>query len=248
MARTVTARSLIVGTFRLLGITAQGETPNANELLEAFDRLNEMVDGWSTQRLTMRVVTREQYALVSGQASYTIGPAGTTPTPDWIGARPEFVDSVALVLSSSTPEVEIPLGAMTEQAYQALTIKTMENSLPTLWYYDATMPSGTFTVWPVPNTADNPVVVYAPQATAQFPALATEVVLPPGYTDALRYNLAVRLAPEYGRQLSPEIALLAADTLGNIKRLNVGMVDLGFDPGLLPVSGRYGYNILTDCG
>jgi hypothetical protein len=245
MARTVTARSLLVGVFRLLGITAQGEDPSSAELIEGFDRLNEMVDGWATQRLTMQTVTRTQYALVSGQASYTIGPAALTP--DWTGARPEFVDSVALLLASSTPDTEIPLAALTEAAYQGLAMKDMENSLPTAWYYEATMPTGTFTLWPVPDTADNSIIVYAPAALSQFAALTTEYVLAPGYTDAIRYNLAVRLAPEYGRQLSPDVALLAADTLGNIKRLNVAMVDLSCDPALLPRVGRYGYNIQTDC-
>jgi hypothetical protein len=246
MARTVTARSLIVGTMRLLGVTAQGEEPSSAEMLEAFDRLNEMVDSWATQRLTMQVVSRSQYDLVAGQATYTIGPTGTVPTPDWIGARPESVDLVTLLLSYATPETELPLGALTEMAYQAIQQKTLENSQPTAVYYEATMPSGTFSFWPVPNTAINPVIVYAPQALAQFAALTTSYVMAPGYVTALRYNLAKMLAPEYGKALTAEIAMGASDALGDIKRLNVPMMDLGFDPGLLPHTGRYGYNINTD--
>ena len=164
MARTITPRSLIVGVFRLLGITAQGEEPTAAELLEAFDRLNELIDAWSTQRLTMRVTSRHQYALVAGQASYTIGPVGSTPTPDWIGARPTTVDSVALLLSTSTPETEIPMSELTEAAYQAIAQKTLSNSQPTLWYYETTMTPGRFWVWPTPTTSANPLIIYAPEA------------------------------------------------------------------------------------
>jgi len=246
MARSITPRSLLVGTFRLLGITAQGEDPSSAELMEAFDRLNELIDAWSTQRLTMRVTTRAEYALVAGQASYLIGPLGTLPTPDWVGPRPEFVESVALLLTSSTPETEIPMSELTEAAYQAIAQKDLANSQPTLWRYEPTMPCGTFTVWPIPDTSANPVIVYQPEALQQFVGLTTSYILAPGYTRALRYNLAKELATEYGRQLPPDIASAAADSLSDIKRLNTSMTDLGVDPGLLPVSGRYSYNIQTD--
>lgn len=246
MARSITPRSLITGTFRLLGIVAQGEDPNANELLEAFDRLNELIDAWSTQRLTMRVTTRAEYALVAGQGSYLIGPLGSLPAPDWVGPRPDFVESVALLLTSSTPETEIPMSELTEMAYQAIAQKDLANSQPTLWRYEPTMPCGTFTVWPIPDTAANPIIVYQPEALAQFVGLTTTYVMAPGYVRALRYNLAKELATEYGRQLPPDIASAAAESLSDIKRLNTPVVDLGMDPGLLPVAGRYSYNIQTD--
>jgi len=248
MARTITPRSLLVGTFRLLGITAQGEDPTANELLEAFDRLNELIDAWSTQRLTMQVTTRAEYALVAGQAAYTLGPVGTVPTPDWLGARPEFVESMALLLTSSTPTTEIPLSDLTEAAYQAIAQKDLANSQPTLFRFEATMPAATFTLWPVPDTAANPIILYAAEALQQFTGLTTSYILAPGYTRALRYNLARELATEYGRQLPPDIASAAAESLSDIKRLNTPMADLGMDAGLLPVSGRYSYSITTDVG
>jgi len=247
MARTITPRSLVVSVFRLLGITAQNEDPTSAELLEAFDRLNELIDAWSTQRLTMRVTTRAEYALVAGQGSYLIGPLGSLPAPDWVGPRPEFVESVALLLTSSTPETEIPLSELTEAAYQAIAQKDLANSQPTLFRYEPTMPCGTFTLWPIPDTSANPVIVYAPQALSQFVGLTTAYIMAPGYTRALRYNLAKELATEYGRQLPPDIASAAADSLSDIKRLNTSMTDLAVDAGLLPVSGRYSYNIASDC-
>jgi hypothetical protein len=247
MARSITPRSLIVGVFRLIGVTAQNEDPTSAELLEAFDRLNELIDAWSTQRLTMRVTTRAEYALVAGQGSYLIGPLGSLPAPDWVGPRPDFVESVALLLTSSTPETEIPMSELTEAAYQAIAQKDLANSQPTLWRYEPTMPCGTFTVWPIPDTSANPLIVYAAEALQQFVGLTTTYILAPGYTRALRYNLAKELATEYGRQLPPDIASAAAESLSDIKRLNTSMVDLGMDSGLLPVSGRYSYNVNTDC-
>ena len=244
MSRSITPRSLIVGVFRLLGITAQGEEPTSAELLEAFDRLNELIDAWSTQRLTMRVTGRTAYPLAAGQATYTIGPTGTTPTPDWIGERPTRVEAVAYLLTTSTEPTEIAMSELTEPAWQAIAQKSLSNTQPTLWTYETTMAAGTLTVWPVPSVSGT-VVLYTPEALAQFTALTTEVVMPPGYVRALRYNLARELAPEYGLGVSPEIATSAAEALSDLKRLNTPMTDLGMDAGLLP-RGTGGYNILTD--
>ena len=50
--------------------------------------------------------------------------------------------------------------------------------------------------------------------------LDTPVTFPPGYYDAFCWNLAVRLAPELGKILTPEIIQLATATKAEIARLN----------------------------
>lgn len=245
MAITTNARALITGVFRLLGITAQGETPTSAEVIEALARLNEMLDGWALQPQTMRTVGRHVFDLVASQSAYTIGV--TADTPDWeLAARPTTIQNVTLLLTNATPDTEIPLSELTEAAYQAIQQKDLENSLPTAWYYEATMPTATLQLWPVPTDASNQIVLYVPEAAAQFANLVTEYTFAPGYVDALRYNLARRLAPEYGVTFRPDLAILADETLGHVKRQNVPLVDLALDPGLLPMCGRYGYNIYTD--
>ena len=73
-------------------------------------------------------------------------------------------------------------------------------------------------------------------------ALDTEIVMPAGYEDAMVYNLAVRLAPDYGKQVSADIAAMAMETKGNVKRSNHRSSYLEVDAALLP---RTRYNILT---
>jgi hypothetical protein len=46
------------------------------------------------------------------------------------------------------------------------------------------------------------------------------VSLPAGYEDAIIYNAAIRLAPEYGRSVTQEVALIANDSKAAIKRTN----------------------------
>ena len=246
MAITTSAQSLIVSVFRMLGITAQGEDPTAAELLDGKARLDELVDAWGLDRLVQPVVRRAQYTTVAGQASYTIGPAGTVPTPDWIGPRPEFVGYVALLLTNSTPNTELPLGELTDMSYTTISQKTLSNSQPTAWKYTPTSPAGTFTLWPVPDNSTYPIVVYASEAVLPFTSLTASYSLPSGYMRALRYNLAREIAHEYGRDLPQRIEQLALESLGAVRAHNVPVLDLALDGALTPHSGRHGYDIVTD--
>lgn len=248
MAITTSAQSLIVSVFRMLGITAQAENPNAPELQDGFARLNELVDAWTIERLTHNLVTRAEYATVGGQSVYTIGPASLVPVPDWIGVRPQYVTACALLLTTSSPYTELPLGEFTDSSWQSVMQKTMSNSQPSGWKYDATAPAGTFTFWPVVTSSAYPIVVYAAQGLPQFADLVTRYTLPPGYMRALRYNLAREIAHEFGRELPPRIELLAIEAKAALQHSNVPMMDLTLDAAVTPTSSRAGYNIWTGTG
>ena len=61
--------------------------------------------------------------------------------------------------------------------------------------------------------------------------------LPPGYERALRYALAVELAPEFGKTPSPIVLSTAAESFGLIKSRNAQPQYLYFDATL--TSGGY---------
>jgi hypothetical protein len=248
MPLTTSAQSLVVSVFRMLGISAQAENPNAPELMDGYARLNEMIDAWAIDRLTQRLVSRTEWPTVAGQASYTIGPADITPVPDWVGPRPEFVETVTLLLTNSTPHTEIPLGEFTDGTYMSVMQKALPNSQATAWKYDPTAPAGTFTFWPVFDSATYPVVVYAVQVLPLFANLTTQYVLRSGYLRALRYNLAREIAHEFGRELPPGVMQLAIESKLALDASNVPMLDLGVDPGLTPTAGRSAFNIWTGSG
>ena len=50
--------------------------------------------------------------------------------------------------------------------------------------------------------------------------ITTDVTFPPMYDDAIKWNLAVRLAPEYGKEASPTTKDLAISTLDAIETRN----------------------------
>lgn len=144
--------------------------------------------------------------------------------------------------------VEIPRTLITDDAYQAIQLKTMSNAQFTNVYYNPTQPLGTIWLWPMPSTAENQLVLYLQNTFTSFADLTTDYAFVdvPGYADALEYNLAIRACAPFGRRIGdfPEVIELARDTLGLIKRQNYRLSDLPTDPALT-ASRIGGYNIQT---
>jgi hypothetical protein len=78
---TTTAHDLITGALTMLGVLGTGQTLEAADATNGLRVLNELVDSWGTQRLTMPFLARTVVPLVSGQASYTIGVGGDIDMP-----------------------------------------------------------------------------------------------------------------------------------------------------------------------
>ncbi len=237
-----------IGTraLRLLGVIDATQTPSSEDITSAFEALNDMVDDWGTQRQTIYKITRNVFALTANTATYTLGSGGT-----WNIVRPVWIDRVSIIPlnsgSGNTGPMEIPIGmALTVAEFQQITIKTATSTFPMWIYWDRGWVAGlsTVTVYPVPTESTGAIVLYTPTALTEFTDLATEFTFPPGYAKALRYNLAVELAPEYGIDVPKDVAKIAIETLADIKRANNAPIEARFDAALVGRRGRY--NIYTD--
>lgn len=234
---TFTARNLVERTLKLLGVCAQGETPSSAELKDGWVTLNELVDGWATQRLIIYTTARNTaLTLVAGTATYTIGPVSA----DVIAARPVFDPIVSLLIDS----VEYGLAPLNDTEYAAASQKS-QSGQPYAVHYDHSFGAtgaGQIIFYPTPDAAYS-VVLYLPQALTAFADLNTDYSFPAGYARALRYNLALELAPEYGKQVDPIIERKALESIRDIKSANLQVDVLQSD---YPMRGGR-YNILTDC-
>lgn len=240
---TTTARSLIDSSFRLIGVLAAEETPTAQEAQDALEVLNGLIDSWGLQPLTMTSDARYTTPVISGQQSYLVGELGEIPIEP-----PVAFDHLAWVQTTNTPVNERPMQELTWDAYQAVLIKELTSTLPTYWHYDRTSAEiATIWLWPIPTDSTLELALYVATPTTQFDNLTVSVTLPWGYYKAFRYNLAIELAPEYGRVPRDDIYMHARESLSRVKASNVQMSDLSIDLGLHP-SGHGNYNILTDSG
>lgn len=158
--------------------------------------------------------------------------------------RPVFIDHVNYQDTSPTLTTEYPLERLTEDGFAGLTLKTMTSVFPVSWYYNPTFPYGTLTLWPAPTSTTLQAVIYVPTAVTEFPALNTPVLLPPGYKRMIVKNLAVELAPGYGREVSDVLREQASKSMAVVKAANRRLSDLSFEPAALIGHGG-GWSIYT---
>jgi hypothetical protein len=236
----MTALSVINRALRSIGVLASGETAPASEVQDALTALNAMIDSWRLQRLTVPTYQTADLACAA-VASYTIGPDVTDDVVT--DPRPSHITSATFIPAGSAFRDELPMEVLTEQKWRELTPKNLTSTIPTQLYYSPTAPSGTIYLWPVATGVVGTVVLHYAAPLAKFANHTTDYDLPPGYEEALMYNLAARLAPEFGRALDGNVAFMARESLGNVKRANIRPAELRCDPALLGYHG--GANILT---
>lgn len=243
---TITANAIIKRAMRLIRAIAAGETPKPSEGQDCLTALNSMVDSWLLERLTIPQVLRVTKVLTSGTQDYTIGPGGAINTP-----RPLLIQDATVIPQGDTSEVDVAILSDDAWALQ-IGIKSQTASFPMGIYYDfgfAAGGLGTISVWPIPQTAPT-LVLYVPKASiANFASLSTPYEVPPGYERAITYCLAVEIAPEFSKPVPDDVARIALESKGNIKRANIRMLQLGCDAGVLRGGDTQGvYNWKTDQG
>jgi hypothetical protein len=176
------------------------------------------------------VTAESPFTLTPSDGTVTMGASGN------IATRAQSIES-ALIRSGTT---DYPLRLLTLDEYAAIQDKTQTASIPTCLYDDGGYTQRTLTLWPVPSAA-NSLVVFTKRALTEIATLDTSVSLPPGYDDAIIYNLAVRLSPEYGRAVSAEVASVAVETKAAIKRANHRSIIL--IPDAVPAAGQGSFDI-----
>lgn len=221
-AATKTAGDIVIGALRLLRVWASDTTLPAQEMETGLAVLNEMLGGWSTEGLTISQVVRDSFTLTAAQPSYTWGTGG-----DWNTARPTEILQCSFTLASV---VDVPVGVVTYDDYEAIRIKSLVTGLPRIVYPDYAFPLCRVYVHPQSSGGILNFQSYKPWTEFLYPE--QEVLLPPGYFRALRFNLAVELAPEYQRDPGAVVVNTAASSLSKIKTLNYKPTTAQVDPAL----------------
>lgn len=165
---------------------------------------------------TMQV--RETLTL-TGAASYTIGAGGVFAVE-----RPIQILGASIAAGSVVTQAVQLVGA---ELWAAFPAKGVGGSFPKVAWYDGGYPTGTLYVAPKP--AAGTLEVYGYNAISQFAAVGSTVDLPMGYEQALVWNLALILYPQYGRTggIDPVLAANAKNSKESIIAMNASI----FGPG-----------------
>ena len=208
----MTVRELINGSLRLIGVASQGEVASSSDMTEGLFALNDLIESWSTEGFVVYNTVKQSFNLVPGQAKYTIG---LDVANDFVTEVPLIIEN-ASILSLSNEFVLRLIGA---NEYAQIVNKEIQSAYPSSLYFNRNTPNSEITLWPVPNEAKE-LVLYSQKKLSAFGSINDTIQMPPGYTRALRYNLAVELAPEYSKEPSNTIITQALESKTIISRMN----------------------------
>jgi hypothetical protein len=208
-----TAGDQINRALRLLGVLAENETPSAAMSQDGLMAMNQMIDSWDTERLSVFCTQDQVFTWPAGEYIRTLGPSG-----DFIGLRPVLLDEATYFRDPGT-NVSFGIKFINQQQYNGIAVKTVTSTYPQVIFVNMGFPNVTMTVYPQP-TRDLEWHFVSVQKLDEPATLVTDLLFPPGYLRAFTYNLAMEMAPEYGVEPSPQVQRIAMTSKRNLKRIN----------------------------
>ena len=208
-----TAGDIITGALRLIGVVAEGESPSPETASDALSAMNQMIESWNTERLSVFSTQTQVYEWPATEIRRTLGPTG-----DFVGSRPILIDDATYFKDPSTG-VSYGIKLINQQQYDGIALKTVRSTYPQVLWVNMTYPNIEMYVYPVPTKLLEFYFVSV-QELSRPAILATDLTFPPGYLRAFRYNLACELAPEFGVEPSRQVTRIAMTSKRNLKRIN----------------------------
>lgn len=229
-----TVLQLITDALSDIGAIAIGEPVPSAEADSALRALVQMVEQWNSEGMMVYNTEINVFNLVVGQSSYTVGTGGNFNIP-----RPA---QVLAAYNRDVRGIDYPIYVTTNfQEYSEITYKTIQSPLINVLYDNQDVPLKSLYVFPVPSSTDYTLVLWTTGAIDAGTQLSDTITLPPGYLQALEFNLAVTLSPRYGKAVTQDLGMLAMTTKAQIKRVNTDVGTLAI-PDSIP-QNTIGYSI-----
>lgn len=234
MARTV--GDLIRSSLIKIGVLDAGEPLDPGEGEDAKQNLIQMLDAWALEELLVPVVSVVTKELSSEFSQYTIG-SYPEPKPDPLPgnhietARPEQIVSAFVRDSYNT---DTPIKTMSVTTFNNINVKD-NVSIPSAMYTRKGWPLNTiaFNCLPLDGYTLHMEVIQPLSDIISASELTEVVNLPPGYEQAIIYNLCIVNSDDFGRQISQAVAITASDLKRKIKRNNSRQITQRVDRALL---------------
>ena len=118
--------------------------------------------------------------------------------------------------------LDYPITILNLENYELIGLKTLSGVYPRALYYQPSETLGTVFVWPSPSQGE--LHMFADTMFQRFTTINDEIAIPQGYFMALRWCLAERLMPMYGKSNATQIQMInsfAGHAKATIKRTNM---------------------------
>jgi len=214
---TYIAGDQINRALRLIGMLAEGELPSTETANDCLVALNQMIDSWNTERLSVFNTIDHVFTWPAGEIQRHLGPNGAS-LGGFDGIRPILLDDATYFRDPGT-NVSFGIKFINQQQYDGIAVKTVTSTYPQVMWINMEYPSIQMTVYPRP-TRDLEWHFISVQELDQPATLQTVLAFPPGYLRAFTYALAMEIAPEFGVEPSPQVQRIAMTSKRNLKRIN----------------------------
>ena len=201
-----TAQELIKASLRAINAIATGETPTADELMDGLEALKIMLRSWSSSNILIYSISQDTLTM-TGASSYTIGSGGDANTT-W-----------PTEIKGAVVDTDYNLKIIGEAEYRSVKRSELGSTAAYL-YYNPAYPLGVLYPYPVGGSS---MVIDSLKALTDPTTLTSSVAFPTSYDAAIKWNLAMHLAPEYGKAPSQYIIGLAMDAKKMIESKNAAM-------------------------
>lgn len=219
---SMTAYKIVDSAWRLLNSVDDTEemTPSQAEL--GLTTLNDMFEVWRIDGLLTWAKVGNTFPAISGKGSYSVGPGGEMPM-----TRPVAVRAVTTRLGG----LDYALQEISFQEWEQIRYKTIGSSIPRYYAYQATAPLGEIYIYPVPTGTQS--ITLVTDVDVPTYALYDVVLLPPGYMEAVKFSLSIRLAGYDNKPVNPDVQRIASEAVAALKRNNstTGQLDVSMASG-----------------
>jgi hypothetical protein len=211
---TVTVGDIITQARKANGTLGDGIVIAAEEASDDLMALNMMLAEWSASGYGIFVDTEETFTLTANKYIYDWGSAATAT--NFVSPRPnDICDQTFLRIG----EVDYKVGLIGQAEYDSISDKTITKAWPNKIFFEASYPLARVYLYPVPDQAYS-IHITSSKVMDSLVNLVDTVVLPSQYAAALKWNLSMEIAPNYGVQVTPIIANRAKVSLNIVKALN----------------------------
>lgn len=134
--------------------------------------------------------------------------------------------------------LDYQVGILALENYNQIGLKTLNGPWPKALYYNAGAESGNLTLWPNPSQGE--MHLFTSTIYSTYDDLYEELAFPQGYAMALRWCLAERLMPMYGKVNTTTIQMIntyASGAKATLKRTNMKPVQVASFPDAM-LSGK----------
>lgn len=232
--KSMTVKEIIEIALQDVGVLPEGAEASPEAITDGLKYLNSMLGSWSSDSLIIPVITRSSFVLPQKQeVGVGIGLDLNIYPPTQITGVTIHYAGVAYV-SRQVPEESVRAIA-----------QPSTDTIPSSFSYLPGIDTASILFSSIAPPACSISLRYL-RVLEEYESLIEETEFPPGYDFAMHKGLAVVMAAKFGKQASPETAVLAADAYAKIKRrnaINRGSLDADLPKGMPGIRPSARYNI-----